>query len=113
MDTTRRTRTTGLGRILATGLILSALLAAFPGSAQAAPAPRDGAPLAGLMSWLEGLLADLGFQPVASQDGPKAAVLPDSSSIDPIGGNSSQGLKASRPSAQGLDSGLSDPPATK
>lgn len=109
--TTRRTRTTGLGRILATGLIFSALLAAFPAPAQAAPVGRDGASLAGLLDWLEGFLAGLGFSG-GSEDGPEAAFLPDSSSLDPVGGNA-EVVQASDPVARSVGSGVSERSKTK
>lgn len=114
MTTTRRVRpnrTTGLGQRLAAALVLSALLAAFPQPAQAAPAGADAArliaPLAGLMSWLEGLLADLGFSPRAS-DGPEAAFLPGGCDLEPVGSTCSNGIVAPVPAFEDLDKGQPD-----
>jgi hypothetical protein len=118
MTTTRRVRpnrTTGLGHRLAAALILSALLAAFPVPAQAAAgadAARLIVPLAGLMSWLEGLLADLAFSPRAS-DELEAAFLPEGCAGEPLGGTCSQGLEESAPAIQDVKKGLSDRPATR
>jgi hypothetical protein len=119
MTTTRRVRpnrTTGLGQRLAAALILSALLAAFPVPAQAAPAGADAArliaPLAGLMSWLEGILADLGYSP-ATSDGPEAAYLPGGCDLEPVGSTCSDGLAAPVPAVQGVGRGLSETPASR
>lgn len=121
MTTTRRVRpyrTTGLGHRLAAALILSALLAAAPAPVQAAPL-RDGGPsLAGLMSWFEGLLADLSFSWEApdrpeGSEGPEAAFLPDACHMDPSGGTCSQEATSPMPTARGEEKDLPERPAIK
>jgi hypothetical protein len=114
MSSTRRVRpvrTNGFGRILAVGLVLSALLAAFPLPAQAVPAAGDAGPVAGLLSWLEGFLANLGFSPQGA-DGPEAAYLPEGCSADP-GGALCSPVLASRPSIEAVTDGRLDRPASK
>ena len=117
MTTTRRVRpnrTTGLGQRLAAALILSALLAAFPVPAQAAPIAQGGAPLAGLLSWLEGLLADLGLSPAGPEEGgPEAAFLPDSCSLEPGGSTCSQGARTPVLLIEAEGESLSNRPATR
>jgi len=113
----RPNRTTGLGHRLAAALILSALLAAFPQPAQAAPVPGDGVPLAGLLAWFDGLLAELGFSWEArgGLEGPgeiDAAFLPDGGVADPVGGSNTSDLKAIQ-QPQSTERSLSDRAATK
>jgi hypothetical protein len=108
----RPLRTNGFGRILAVGLVLSALLAAFPLPAQAVPVAGDAGPVAGLLSWLEGFLANLGFSP-QSADGPEAAFLPEGCSADPGGAPCSPVLEAPRLSVEAVSDGRLDRPASK
>lgn len=75
-------------RRLPAALAVVALLSAFalpvPAAAQPGPAMFDGAPLAAVFQWLEGLLD--GFAPASeAPDGPKAMALPEGCGVDPDG----------------------------
>ena len=114
MSSTRRVRplrTNGFGRILAAGLVLSALLAAFPLPAQAVPVAGDAGPVAGLVSWLEGVLAGFGFAP-AAPGGPEARFLPDGCGMDPLGGTCGEN-KAPAPVTRAPENAAPQRPVTK
>lgn len=120
MITTRRARpscTPGLGRILAAALVLSALLATIPPPAQALPLSGNG-PLAGLLSWFEGLLADLGFASEVTDgsgrsDGPEAAFLPEGCVGDPGGSPCSKGLTVPQSEVQDAEKTQPNRPVAK